>query len=110
MEVKWGDLEGQLFVQKQGSHAMQESPVRFQVRKILWRRNRLPTPVFLPLQYSWASLVAQLVKNPPAMLETLSSIPGFRRSPGEGKGYQLQDSGLKNSIDCIVHGVAKSRT
>ena len=23
-----------------------------------------------PLQYSWASLVARLVKNPPAMLET----------------------------------------
>ena len=34
-------------MQKQGSHAMQESPVIFQVRKILWRMNRLPTPVFL---------------------------------------------------------------
>ena len=32
------------------------------------------------------------------------------RSPGEGKGYPLQYSGLENSIDCIVHGVAKSRT
>ena len=30
------------------------------------------------------------------------------RSPGEGKGYPLQNSGLKNSMDCIVHGVAKS--
>ena len=110
LEVKRGDLEGQPFVQKHWSHAMQESLVRFQVRQILWRRDRLPTPVFLPLQYSWASLVAQLVKNPPAMRETLSSIPGFRRSPGEGKGYQLQDSGLGNSTDCIVHGVAKSRT
>ena len=109
MEVKRGDLEGQPFVQKHWSHAMQESLVRFRVRQILWRRDRLPTPVFLPLQYSWASLVAQLVKNPPAMRETLSSIPGFRRSPGEGKGYQLQDSGLENSTDCIVHGVAKSR-
>ena len=38
-----------------------------------------------PLQYSWASLVAQLVKNPPAMQETLVSIPGLGRSPGEGK-------------------------
>ena len=47
LEVKQGDLEGQPFVQKQGSHAMQESPVIFQVRKILWRMNRLPTPVFL---------------------------------------------------------------
>ena len=42
-----------------------------------------------PLQYSWASLVAQLVTNPPAMQETLV-IPGSGRSPGEGIGYQLQ--------------------
>ena len=40
----------------------------------------------------------------------LGSIPGLGRSPGEGKGYPLQYSGLENSIDCIVHGVAKSRT
>ena len=39
----------------------------------------------------------------------LSSIPGLRRSPGEGKGYPLQYSGLENSMDRIVHGVAKSR-
>jgi len=35
------------------------------------------------------------------------SIPGLGRFPGEGKGYPLQYSLLKNSIDCIVHGVAK---
>ena len=35
---------------------------------------------------------------------------GLRRSPGEGKGYPLQFSGLENSMDCIVHGVAKSWT
>ena len=74
------------------------------VRKIPWRRERLPTPGFLsfpggsdskasaynagdpgltpglgrsngeekgyPLQYSWASRLAQLVKNPPAMRKT----------------------------------------
>ena len=40
----------------------------------------------------------------------LGSIPGLRRSPGEGKGYPLQCSGLENSMDCIVHGVAKSQT
>ena len=94
-----------------------------------------------------ASLIAQLVKNPPAMQETLvqllgqldplekgwlstmvflgfpscpagkesacnvgdlGSISGLGRSPGEGKGYPLQYSGLENSLDCIVHGVAKS--
>ena len=57
-----------------------------------------------------ASLVAQLVKNPPAMWETCVLIPGLRRSPGEGKACPLQDSGLENSMDCIVHGVAKSQT
>ena len=50
------------------------------------------------LQYSWASFVAQLVKNLPAMQENWV---------GKGKGYPLQDSGLENSMDCIVYGVCK---
>ena len=41
--------------------------------------------------------------------EDPSSIPGLGRAP-EGIGYPLQYSGLKNSMDCIVHGVTKSRT
>ena len=40
----------------------------------------------------------------------LDSLPGLGRSPGEGKDYPLQYSGLQNSMDCIVHRVAKSRT
>ena len=40
----------------------------------------------------------------------LGSIPGLGRSLEEGKGYPLQYSGLENSMDCIVHGVAKSGT
>ena len=40
----------------------------------------------------------------------LSSIPRLGRFPGEGKGYPLQYFGLENSVDCIVHGVTKSRT
>ena len=39
----------------------------------------------------------------------LSLIPGLGRSPGEGKGYPLQYSGLENSMDCIVHGVTKNQ-
>ena len=39
----------------------------------------------------------------------LGSTPGLRKSPGEGKGCPLQDSGLENSVDCIVHGVTKSQ-
>ena len=37
-------------------------------------------------------------------------IPGLGRSAGKGKGYPLQYSGLRNSINCIVHGAAKSQT
>ena len=40
----------------------------------------------------------------------LGSIPGLGRSPGEGKGCPFQYCGLENSMDCIVHGVTKSRT
>ena len=39
----------------------------------------------------------------------LGSIPGLGRSPGEGKGYPLQYSGLENSMDYIVHDITKSQ-
>ena len=54
--------------------------------------------------YTLLPLVGQLVKNPPAMWETLVPIPELGRSRGEGNGYPLQYSGLENSMDCIVHG------
>ena len=37
-------------------------------------------------------------------------IPGLGGSPREEKGYPLQYSGLENSMNCIVYGVAKSQT
>ena len=40
----------------------------------------------------------------------LGLIPGLGRFPREGKGYSLQYSDLEHSTDCIVHGIAKSRT
>ena len=45
----------------------------------------------------------------------LGSVPGLGRSPGEGKGYPFQYSGLENSMDrgawwATVHGVTKSQT
>ena len=40
----------------------------------------------------------------------LGPIPELGRFPGEGKGYPLQYSGLENSMDYTVHGVAKSQT
>ena len=54
------------------------------------------------LQYSWASLMAQLVKNPTAVQETWVQSLGWESPPGKGKGYPLQYSGMENSIDCIV--------
>ena len=51
-----------------------------------------------PIQFSWASLVAQLVKNLSAMSETWVQSLGLEDSPGEGKSYPLQYSGLENSM------------
>ena len=74
------------------------------VRKICWRRDRLPPPVFLRFPCGSAG------KESACNVEDLGSIPGLERSPEKGKGYKLQYSGLENSMDCIVQGVAKSRT
>ena len=70
------------------------------VGKIPWRRDRLPTQVFLGFPCGSAD------KEPACNDGDLGSIPGLGRSPGEGKGYPLQYSGLENT----VHGVAKSQT
>ena len=64
----------------------------------------LPTPVFLGFPCGSAG------KESACKAGDLVLIPGLGRSPGEGKGYPLQYSSLENSMDCIVHGVAKSRT
>ena len=71
---------------------------------IHWRRDRLPTPVFLGFPCGSAG------KESACNARDLSLIPGLGRSPGEGKGYPLQYSGLENSMDCIAHGLAKSWT
>ena len=62
--------------------------------------------------------MALVVKNPFASsgdVRDVVSIPGLRRSPGEGHGNPLQYSCLENPMDrgawwAIVHGVAKSQT
>ena len=74
------------------------------VGKILLRRDRLPTPVYLGFPCGSAG------KESACNEGDLGLIPGLGRSPGEGKGYPLQYSGLENSTDCIVHGVVKSQT
>ena len=67
------------------------------VGKICWRRDRLPTPVFLGLHCGTERICDA---------GDLGLISGLRRSPGEGKGYPFQYSGLENSKDCIaVHAL-----
>ena len=64
--------------------------------------GQLPIPVFLGFPYGSAG------KESACNAGDLESIPGLGRSPGEGKGYPLKYSGLKNSM--TVHGVTKSQT
>ena len=83
---------------------MQETRFDSWVGKIRWRREWLPTPMFLGFPGGSAG------KEPACNVGDLGSIPGLGRSPGEENGYPLQYPGLENSMDCIVHGVTKSRT
>ena len=64
-----------------------------------------------PLQDFWASLVVQLVKNPPAVQETWVRSLGWEDSLEKGKATHTSILAcLENFMDCIVHGVAKSQT
>ena len=72
------------------------------VGKICWRRDRLPTPVFVGFHGGLASKECNA--------EDLGLIPGLWRSPGDRKDYPLLYSGLENSMDCIVHGISKGQT
>ena len=76
---------------------MQETLVRFLVRKILWRRDILPTPVFLEFPCGSAGKVSACSAG------DLGSIAGLGRYPEEGKGFLLQCCGLEKSMGCIVN-------
>ena len=73
--------------------AMWETQFDSWVGKIPWRRDRLPTPVFLGFPCGSTG------KESTCNAGDLGSIPGFGRFPGEGKGHPLQYSGLENSMD-----------
>ena len=77
---------------------MQEAQGQYLSWKIPWRRKWLPTHP------------SSVGKESSCNAGDPGSIPRSGRSPGEGKGYPLQWSGLETSMDCIVHGVPKSRT
>ena len=74
------------------------------VREIRWRRDRLPTPVFLDF------LCGSAGEESARKAGDLGSILGLGRSPGEGKGYPLQYSGLENSMDYSPRGRKESET
>ena len=113
---------------------MLETLVQSVVKKMRWRKEWLPTPVFLPGEFHGQRRLAghnsqackesdtteRLTLLLPATFPGGSnskesacnagdpgSIPGSERSPGEGKGYSLQYSGLENSMECIIHGGRK---
>ena len=79
----------------QGSRRWRRPWYESWVRKIRWRRIRLPTPIFL------GSPCGSAGKEFACNAGDLGLIPGLGRSPGEGKGkgYPLQYSGLENSMD-----------
>ena len=82
--------------------AMQETLVQFLGRdNPPWRRDRLPTPVFLGFPHVSAG------KESACNAGDLGSIPGLGRSPGEGKGYPLEYSGLENS--CTIESMGSQR-
>ena len=97
----WASLIAQLV---KSPPATQETRFDSWVGKIHWRRDRPPTPVFLGFPAGSAG------KESACNARDLGSIPRLERFPGEGKGYPLQYSGLENSMDCVVHGIAKSWT
>ena len=75
---------------------------RFQASLIVQEPDSFPDSMFLDFTSGSAG------KESACNAGDLGSIPGLGRSPGGGKGYPLQYSGLESSMDCIVHGVAKS--
>jgi len=84
--------------------AMQGPQFDSWVGEICWKRDRVPTPVFLGFSCGSAD------KESACNAGDLGLILGLGRSSGEGKGYPLQFSGLENSRNRIVDGIAKSQT
>ena len=66
--------------------------------------------IVLNLCYLWETQNSSIGKESACNAGDPGLIPGLGRSPEEEKGYPLQDSGLENSMDCIVLGVTKSQT
>ena len=66
--------------------------------------------ITVSLTFLWGFPCGSAGKECTCKAGDLGSIPGLGRPPGEGDSYPLQYSGLEKSMDCIVHGVAETRT
>ena len=116
----------QIFISNFSLRILLISPFPFP-QNVLYRKNYFPQAAFSSLisgsdscfQFIAFKITSRdfpggpKIKNPPANAEDprdMGLTPGSGRSPGEGNGNLLQYSGLENSMECIVHGVAKSRT
>ena len=105
-EGRWASLEAQ---QVKNPPVMQRPWFVSWVRKIPWRKDRLPTPVFLGFPGGSDG------KESACSAGDLGSITGLGRSPGEENGYPLQYSFLGNPMDrgtweFTVHGITKNQT
>ena len=110
--IKW-DQDGRLDLDLQSASEMThpEAPWQFQGTVQRPRSGRwLKSWKYPPLPKNVLPLCGSAGKESICNAGDLGSIPGLGRFPGEGKGYSLLYSGLEDSMDCIVHGVAKSRT
>ena len=103
------DLRASLVAQMvKNPPAMQETLVRFLDWEDSWKRDRLPTPVFL--DFPGGSAGNESASN----AGDLGLIPGLGRSPGEGNGNPFQSSCLGNPMDrgawwATVHGITRVR-
>ena len=97
----WASLVAQLV-----KNLLQFRRTRFDswIGKICWKRDRLPTPVFLGFSDSTAG------KESTRSVADLGLIPGLQRSLREESSYELQYSCLENCLECIIHIVTKSQT
>ena len=96
-------------------HVFCPDPIFLANPKSTWKRLKNSSEIvkltfFFKAPFNFLRADSSAGKESACNVGDLGSIPGMERSPGEEKGYPLQYSGLENSMDCIVHGVAKNWT
>ena len=92
--------------------------IYFMVYSLVWEKcvmkyinHKVSYRVFSPLLKSSQSFPGGSAgKESACNAADLGLIPWLGRSPGERKGYPLQSSGLRNSMDCIVHAITNIQT